>query len=42
MGVFIGGYDLLKVMESLLNVLIQKNLVTLGEAKAIINSGKAK
>ena len=41
MPVFLGGIDPLKLVESLLNVLIQKGYLTRQEAEQIVASAKA-
>jgi hypothetical protein len=41
MPVFLGGIDPLKLIETLLNVLIQKGYLTRQEAEQIVSSAKA-
>ena len=40
MAVIIGGYDHLKMIEAILNALINKGILSKEEAQVIINSAK--
>lgn len=41
MGIYIGGFDPLKLIEGILNKLIQKGVITKEEAEQIIKEAKA-
>ena len=41
MPVYLGGYDPIKMLESLLNELIQKGILTRQEAERIVASARA-
>jgi hypothetical protein len=41
MAMYIGGIDPLKLDEGILNILIQKNIISRQEAEEIVNRAKA-
>lgn len=41
MGIFIGGYDPLKLIEGILNKLVQKGVLSREEAQQIVDNSKA-